>query len=92
MSTPSIKKPPTFSDKQSSQTSSVKPESSTPKSKFPSSAVKSAVPPNLPTAVKPEPPPIETERQSSPKPRMKISNADIWEDTEIAKIQKRYSF
>lgn len=34
----------------------------------------------------------ETKRHSSPRPRKSKSNVDIWEETEIEKIEKRYSF
>ncbi|XP_024021510.1 remorin isoform X2 [Morus notabilis] len=46
--------------------------------------------PDLPTTAKPAPPPAETRRQSSTRPGTEKSQADIWEQAELARITERY--
>ncbi|KAF3431553.1 hypothetical protein FNV43_RR26284 [Rhamnella rubrinervis] len=76
--TSSVKKPPSFADKQLNRTGSSKSGSTTPKQ-------------DLATTVKPSPPPpSETNRQSLTSPGTVKSKADAWEEKEVAKIRKRY--
>ncbi|XP_068331944.1 remorin 1.4-like isoform X1 [Pyrus communis] len=74
---PSIKKTPTFADKQSNSAGGVNPETAAPK-------------PNLSTTTKPESPWNETRRPSSTGPGTTKTQADIWEETEIARLKERY--
>lgn len=68
LAAPSIKKTPTFADKQSNSAGGVNPETAAPK---------------------PEIPWNETMRPSSTGPGTKKTQADIWEETEIARLKER---
>ncbi|PSR84995.1 Remorin like [Actinidia chinensis var. chinensis] len=74
---PSIKKPPTFVDKDLNNTSGRKPDSAIPKT-------------DLPSAKRPAFPPTDVKRQSSTKPGIVETEADAWEKAEMAKIKERY--
>ncbi|KAM2347762.1 hypothetical protein EV1_011409 [Malus domestica] len=74
---PSIKKTPTFADKQSNSAGGVNPETAAPK-------------PNLSTTMKPESHWNETRRPSSTGPGTTKTQADIWEETEIARLKERH--
>ncbi|KAG5521383.1 hypothetical protein RHGRI_033823 [Rhododendron griersonianum] len=74
---PSIKKTASFADKPLDTTASRKPESSLPKIELPS-----AKPPAFQ--------PTDLKRQSSTRPGIEETEADAWENAEMAKIEERY--
>ncbi|KAI3467272.1 hypothetical protein Pfo_023935 [Paulownia fortunei] len=74
---PSMKRPPTFADKQLNMTDSKKPETTVPK-------------PDRPPTGWPTTQPVETRRQSATKPGPGDSTADAWEKEEMASIKERY--
>ncbi|XP_021807520.1 uncharacterized protein At3g61260-like isoform X1 [Prunus avium] len=93
---PSIKKTPTFADKQLNSTDSIKPETAAPQPLH-SPSIK-----NTPTVadkqlkkadnIKPETagPSNETQRQSATEPGTRKTQADIWEETKLARLKERY--
>nr|XP_008339832.2 uncharacterized protein At3g61260 isoform X1 [Malus domestica] len=74
---PSIKRTPTFDDKRSSSAGGVKPETA-------------AAKPNLSATTKPESPWDETKKPTSTGPGTRKTQADIWEETKIARLKARY--
>ncbi|XP_048441106.1 uncharacterized protein At3g61260-like [Pyrus x bretschneideri] len=74
---PSIKRTPTFDDKRSSSAGGVKPETAAPK-------------PNLSATTKPESRWDETKKPTSTGPGIRKTQADIWEETKIARLKARY--
>ncbi|CAL8994646.1 unnamed protein product, partial [Prunus brigantina] len=93
---PSIKKTPTFADKQLNSTDSIKPETAAPQP-LRSPSIK-----NTPTVadkqlnkadnIKPETagPSNETMRQSATEPGTRKTQADIWEENKLAMLKERY--
>ncbi|KAB2624478.1 hypothetical protein D8674_016138 [Pyrus ussuriensis x Pyrus communis] len=74
---PSIKRTPTFDDKRSSSAGGVKPETAAPK-------------PNFSATTKSESPWDETKKPTSTGPGIRKTQADIWEETKIARLKARY--
>ncbi|KAH0991358.1 hypothetical protein GBA52_002841 [Prunus armeniaca] len=93
---PSIKKTPTFADKQLNSTDSIKPETAAPQP-LRSPSIKNTLTVadkqlNKADNIKPETagPSNETMRQSATEPGTRKTQADIWEENKLAMLKERY--
>lgn len=86
----SMKKAPTFADEVSNRTSSKKPEGDRPKIDLPPrSPGRTKSKPDIPPTIKPATPPTETKRQIPARPPTTETQADAWENAEMARIKER---